>query len=306
MYAAPDTLAALSATFMRDHKKTTKSAKPVAASASYSTSFTSSAMFMESLESGATAYSRDSKSGTFYPPQTSGSSRQAVSCVQPSDYHRQSGRQIQAQIQTKFLGKASTSYSVNDRLLPLDRRPTPPKPVQDPKFIAPNSILSFEAPSACKHEDKITDAWQVKPKSRNTYQANENGQPLARVLGKQAVNGPTLVPQPHKQSNFTKSRRLTESNSARIDSSVPQSSIMNGVLVNTLSDRGVVGLVASKVSSTLPNETTLSPNPGAISGLPAVQNINLQASLHQGIGVKRRLGMGRSTTGYSNKKFKPV
>ncbi|KAF8962797.1 hypothetical protein BDZ97DRAFT_1094866 [Flammula alnicola] len=310
---------------MRDYKKTAfsklspLSAKPK----SFTASFVPASLATRSIESGTNSYSSHMKGDAEdnLAPQIAESSRRGS---------RQSvGQQASRQtLDQKWLGsthhKPSSLPALNeayfsrtprshsaDPLHPMALDSTPPSSshASGSSINHAKQSVHSSAPSG-RNSNHPRPAIGLSPRRPSGYSPTISVHVSKKSASKAQVSEPPLMgstygstrppgecsPKPTSACSSRKTRALQDRNFSSMDYDMAS---VEGGLSTTLSSRPVSHSLSPCVVPDLPSAT---------SSLPRTEAADISQARVQPVaptaGIKRRLGMGRSTTGYSNKKFK--
>ncbi|KDR76278.1 hypothetical protein GALMADRAFT_225966 [Galerina marginata CBS 339.88] len=324
LYAAPDALASISATFMKDYKKKgpfSKRPKPPSKPNTFNTSFTpSSGIFMHSIQSGVTTYSSttDDDFEMSFQPQIAESSRQGSSYIRPAG-KPQPTRQSQTLQRSRSPSKTS---AVNEAYListpppksALPFRPPGTNPAPSYSSVTPDSRNHADKPASSSPNSGRSSNRLVMNSSSQANQGNDSPSLLSRTpISKVSSSVPIAL-----SSSYDQVRPPGECSSGLKSSALSRVLVGQDDFYSDYYDTGMTSFPEPTASSVLSSQPKAPhfPCPSLVSDLPTARNIvpriepsgasqgSPKASAPQAFGVKRRLGMGRLTTGYSNKKFK--
>ncbi|KIM39807.1 hypothetical protein M413DRAFT_184097 [Hebeloma cylindrosporum] len=308
MYAAPDALAAISASFMKDYKRKQPFSQPRKphSNVPFNNSFAaaSTGTYIHSIQSGISSYTSNTNFDlATYLEAPQGSSRQASRNYPPQVFNRPVGGMDS--ISSNSVAPSASSHTWST--------PTPKSP------RLPHSSGNYSAPPSSSLAPAVRRPGEIRPSTAPNnpryFHSGSSQQPetntrstVLHISKKSAVtaSGAHSIPYRENLSPIAGPSGSRNSNSSM------------GWNDNAADyDMTFVGSDKSADSTILlssPPKRKNHPHPTAVTVLPTVTNMSslTEASrsqpaplaVPQTAGVKRRLGMGRTTTGYSNKKFK--
>ncbi|CAA7266986.1 unnamed protein product [Cyclocybe aegerita] len=290
IYAAPDALATISATFMKDYNKKvpfSKSKRYAKPSASLNNSFATAA----ALHPASMGLLQHIDVFTAFDADRS---------AHPQGHNPESSRPgprdiFQPPCQTLAhwsMPRSQPSFSTNATVVSAPAHP------QNRTFHLHPSLTS-SAPLASGSVASNVVKRKVELTAGNSQQAS----------AKMQSTGPFL--HPHYDQNRLPGE-CSSRPSARVASKPPK--IQRTIPPTPSYETPSVSVISSTMASSPPRASHYT-RPCPVSDLPSLQSLpriqpsnspqTNSLSAPQTVGVKRRLGMGRTTTGYSNKKFKP-
>jgi len=290
---APDALTAISASFMKDYKRKAPFSRPPkpTSKAPFMNSFASASTgtHIHSIQSGMTSHSSNTnldlathlevpqepseQASRNQPPQRLGQSFDRVGLTSGNSFASSSSQSMKTPTQNS-LPCSNGTYSA-----------PPSLPLALPVLRRQGKAGPSTTPSNPRH---------FQP--RSSHQMDMNGRNASSHISKESVvqaSGQNPIP----YTSISGSRN-PNSSTGRNTNNVDYNVML--VVSETSADSAIV--VSSPPTATRP-----------VTALPTVTNTSShteasrpQQTGPQTAGVKRRLGMGRSTTGYSNKKFKKL
>jgi DNA helicase-2/ATP-dependent DNA helicase PcrA len=305
MYAAPDALAAISASFMKDYKKKQPFSLPrkPPSNVPFNNSFAaaSTGTYIHSIQTGISSYTSNTDFDLeTYLEAPQESSQQAARNCPPQVFNQTVGR-MDPTPSNSVAPSSSHTWSTPPRLprssgtcsAPPSSSLAPPivrRPGEERLATAPRNPRSFHPVSS--HQTEMN--------ARNT---------TLHISKKSTVPASGVHSIPYRE-NQAPSAGPSNSGSRNPNLSTRNTNAVDYNMTFVGSDTSADSIIV--VSS--PPKLTNHPHMSAVTALPTVINMSslTEAScsqpplqgVPQAAGVKRRLGMGRNTTGYSNKKFK--
>ncbi|KAH9481404.1 ATP-dependent DNA helicase srs2 [Psilocybe cubensis] len=320
MYAAPETLAAISATFTRDFKKCafSRPTKPLSSSNTLSTAFTTFAgvhKHTPQINASTLKPQKGLNSGSFISPHTVGTS---IPGGHRGYISGQKEHEHQTHSQTLDHNKPPSYFSKGSAVI---HKP-PANPVL-PHLVAAATV-SLPSSSAVPGSRNNT---QVEPFYYHNRRLGESSlKPGPCFSLKQAIvhgSNEDLSDPDYDMEIFCSTPDVPKSSNAPPPprhSSTPNATAKNDVPVIPKYQTGIsvtehrpaaanIVLAQPKKGPPMPSSipSVVTEIPSLNKGVPRTepsQSSHIVNPILQPTGVKRRLGMGRSTTGYSNKKFK--
>jgi len=293
MYAAPDALATISASFMKDYKKKQPFGLPrkPPSNVPFSNSFAaaSTGTYIHSIQSGMSSYT----SNTDFDLETY--------LEAPQESSEQASRNCPPQAFNQIVDRMDPTPSNSVAPSSSHAWSTPPR--SSGTCSAPPSS-SLVPPIARRPGEGRPSTAPRSFHSVSSYQTEMNARNTVLHISKKSTIPASGVHKIQYRENQTPSAGPSSSGSRNSNSSTWNTNAvdynMTFVGSDTLADSTIVASSPPKLTNVvtaLPSVTNMSSLTEASRSQPAPQ-------APQMAGVKRRLGMGRNTIGYSNKKFK--
>jgi len=296
MYAAPDALAAISASFMKDYKKKQPFSLPPKppSNVPFNNSFAaaSTGTYIHSIQSGISSYT----SNTNFDLETY--------LDAPQESSKQASRNCPPQVFNQIVGRMGPSSSNSViRSAPTPKSSGLPHLSGTCSAPPPSSI----APPIMRHPSTAPS------KTRYFHQVSSHQTAQNTVLH---ISRKSTIPGSGSHSILYRENQAPSAgpfNSGSRNSNSSTEWNTNALDYNMT----LVGPDTSADSTTIESSPPKRANYPRLSGVPVLPTVKNMSSLTEAsrsqpgpqtvpptAGVKRRLGMGRNTTGYSNKKFK--
>jgi hypothetical protein len=296
---APDALTAISTSFMKDYKRKAPFTRPPKPTSkvpfSHSFASASTGIYVHSIQSGMTSYTSDTNfdlATYLKPPQES--STQASRNHPPQGFS-QSADRMELTSSNNF-----ASSSKNTRRTPAQNSPC--LPLSSPTYSASPS-LSLAPPVLRRPNGAGPSTTPTNPR----YFRPVSSQPTEMSGGNTALHiSKKSVVQPAGKNSIPHTTFISGSRNANSSTGWNTNTLDYN---KTFAGSDIMADSTRVVSS--PPKATNQPCRSTVAALPTVTNTSSASrpqpgpqAVPQTAGVKRRLGMGRNTTGYSNKKFK--
>lgn len=330
-YAAPDVLATLSASFMKDHKKPAFNDQSLR-STTFQASFASASSVAQSLSllphpqpvsssyipqhegnASESQIAESSRKGYSSRPATTPSARQLdLGHIWLSSNHCRSGA-LTAESEACFARTPRSDYPQPHHIITAGSKSPSYLPNADPtqKFARPllhssslnrSTDISSTQSAFLPQEERIQSSQKKEngPKSALAPDTQGSGKLAVgtQVYGQQSIGSNSSRPRPHE--SCTPRPGYLRGPTAEILSDGSPGMSGTAIMREHWPRRGVnsnvkIGFEGTKIALAAQEQTALNE---ADSSHAMINQATTQTA------VKRRLGMGRTTTGYSNKKFK--